>query len=255
MSDIATEHRTISKQRLAALLGIPPDNLLTRPEAAELIGISQKSLANLAQRESTGYCPMFYCSSTSGTAGTTWYPRAEVEAFAAHRRSTIKSSYTRTQGRQDWTKLERSGERVDLHRISNLIWMWKKSELYFRAEAILNSPDCDQGKASFYDECASFLRSAKSDKAVSPLSSALVEHNGFNPSAGHSDDGLISGKFLKLVEWRGVVLDLAHPSFKVMVGMFESAWSFVLLNEAGWRATGYASMPTIPPPTASRIPI
>ena len=119
----------------------------------------------------------------------------------------------------------------------------------------MNTPDCEEAKVSFYEECASFLRSARSDKAVSPLSAALDEHDAFDPSAGRNDDGLISGKFLKLVEWRGVVLDLTHPSFKVMIGMFESAWSFVLLNEAAWRATGYASMPTIPPPTSSRIPI
>lgn len=255
MSDVLTEHRTITKLRLAALLGIPPDDLLTRPQAAEMIGISQKSLANLAQREASGSCPMFYCSSTSGTAGTTWYPRAEVEAFAAHRRSSIKSSYLRTQGRQDWTTLERAGGRVELHRISNLIWMWRKSELYFRAEAILNAPDCAAQEASFYQECASFLRAARSEKATTPLSAALVEHRNFDIKAGLDDDDLISAKFLKLVQWREINLDLSHPSFRVMVGMFEAAWSIVLLNEAGWRAMGYAGMPTIPPPTSSRIPI
>lgn len=255
MDSQISDRRTITKDRLAALLGVPVSDLLSRRDAAKEIGISVKSLANLGQKAATGACPMFYCSTTTGTAGTTWYPRAEVDAFAAHRRSPIKRSYERKNGRQDWTLLERAGERIELHRISNLVWTWKKSELYFRAEAILNAPDCRDQEVAFYDECAAFLGVARSEKATAPLFAALAEHEKFTPAAGRGDEDLISDKFLKLVRWRGLDVDLGHPSFKVMSGMMESAWGFVLTNEAEWRTKGYASMPTIPPPTSSRIPI
>lgn len=255
MADQPSEHRTITKDRLAKLLGIPATDLLTRKEAADKIGISVKSLANLGQKSATGACPMFYCSTTTGTAGTTWYPRAEVDAFVAHRNSPIKRSYERKNGRQDWTLLEKSGERVELHRITNLVWIWKKSELYYRAEAILNAPDCRDGENAFYNECAAFLSSVRNEKATAPLSAALANHKKFSPVPDRTSEDFVSDKFLKLVGWRGLHVDLAHPSFKVMLGMMESAWGFVLTNEAEWRARGYASMPTIPPPTSSRIPI
>lgn len=248
-------HRSITKSALAALLGIPEGDLLTRADAAKDIGVSVGYLANLANMEDGGAGPAYYRSTSRPTGGTAWYPRTEVDAFAEHRKNKIIGSYGRDRAQQSWADLERQNERVELHRITSLITLWRRSELYFRGEAIMNAPDDPRQEAAFYQECACFLAVVQAEKAKIPLAAALAEHPSFDVSAGRGDDGMIPAQFLKLVAWRGITVDVAHPSFKVMVGIFESAWSFVLVREADMRARGYASFSTIPPPTSRRIPL
>ena len=255
MSNSVSTYRSITKSALAALLGIPESDLLTRKKAAKDIGVSVGYLANLANMEDGGSGPAYYRTTTRPTGGTAWYPREEVDAFADHRKNKIIGSYGRKRAQQSWVELERPAAQIELHTISRLIWLWKKSEIYFRAEAIMNAPDDAQAEAAFYQECASFLAAAQTDKASGPLYVALDDHPKFQAHEGLGDEDAIPAQFLKLAAWRGITLDIAHPSFKVMVGMFESAWSFVLVREAEMRALGYAQIPTTPPPTPRRIPL
>lgn len=89
MSNVVSPYRSITKSALAALLGIPDVQLLTRDEAADEIGVSPGYLANLAipDADGVGGGPAFYASSTSPSGAKTWYPQSAVLAFAEHRRS------------------------------------------------------------------------------------------------------------------------------------------------------------------------
>lgn len=107
MSEAPSKHRSISKRALAKLLGLAEKDLLTRGEAAEAIGLGERTLGNIAKSG-----PAYYCSTTGSTAGEVWYPRAEVDAFAAHRESPIKSTYRGRLGRQEWTSLQDDAERL-----------------------------------------------------------------------------------------------------------------------------------------------
>lgn len=167
MSQAAQPYRSITKAALAALLGIPEDDLWTRAKAAEEIGVSQGHLANLANRhENDGSRgPAYFRSTTSPTAGTAWYPKSDVDAYASHRQSKIMSSYTGREGQQDWTVLQDAVARVPVHVLVRMVAEWKENDLYRRAERYA------EGRSISGDEFTGHqLERAKILPAESPLS-------------------------------------------------------------------------------------
>lgn len=261
MSEVAPAYRSITKAALAALLGIPEDNLLTRAKAAEEIGVSQGYLANLAMPDSEGKGggPPYYRSTTSPTAGTTWYPKSEVEAFARHRRSKIIWSYDRDSGQQDWTSLQDGTERLSVHAVVSMIEEWKESESYRRAEAILHDPNPMAGRAKYEEECRLFGAAQKGGRvtafaAIADATSAAAERKAIFESLDDQTNA-VEAHLLALAASRGLSISPAHPSFFVLTTMFERAWGEVLEAETRWRNFDYTGMPKRRPNTISDVSI
>ena len=247
-------HRTISKQALARLLGCPESDLLTREEAADGIGRSVGTLANIAKDG-----PPYYCSTTGRTAGEVWYPRAEVQAFADHIRKPIKSSWRGRKGRQDWTALERDAECLAVHEVVAMIEEWKDSEFYRRAEAILQNPNPMSGRAKYEEECRLFGAAQKGGRVtafstIADADDAAAERKAIFESLDDQTNA-VETHLLALAASRGLSISTTHPSFFVLTTMFERAWGEVLEAETRWRNFDYAGMPKHRPLTISDVSI
>ncbi len=261
MSDVTPVHRTITKSALAALLGIPEGDLITRAEAAEEIGVKQGYLANLAMADSAGKGggPPYYRSTTSPTGGTTWYLKQEAEAFGRHRRSKIIWSYDRASGQQDWTSLQDDVKRLPVHTVVSMIEEWRDSELYRRAEAILHDPNPMAGRATYEEECRLFGAAHQGGRvgafaAISAADNAAAQRKAIFESLDDQTNA-VEAHLLALVTSRGLSVTPTHPSFFVLTAMFERAWGDVLEAESRWRNFDYTGMPKHRPNTISEITI
>lgn len=254
MSEAPSKHRSITKRALAKLLGLAEKDLLTRGEAAEAIGLGERTLGNIAKSG-----PAYYCSTTGSTAGEVWYPRAEVDAFAAHRESPIKSTYRGRLGRQEWTSLQDDAERLPVHMVVTMIKEWKESELYRRAQAILHDPYQDSGRARYEEECRLFGVAEKGGRIAAFASIATADDAAARRKAIFQslDDqtNAVETHLLALAASRGLSISAVHPSFFVLTAMFERAWGDVLEAETRWRNFDYTGMPDHQPLTISDVSI
>lgn len=261
MSVASSPHRSISKSALAALLGIPESQLLSRKSAADKIGISEGYLANLAMpdAEGIGRGPVYYRSTTSPTGGTSWYPRAEVVAFAGHRTAKIKCSYRRKTGQQDWTTLQDDAERLPVHTVVSMIEEWRDSELYRRAQAILHDPNPMAGRPTYEEECRLFGAAQKGGRveafaAIAGSEDAAAQRKAIFESLDDQANA-VETHLLALTASRGLSVSSAHPSFFVLTTMFERAWCEVLEAETRWRNFDYTGMPKHRPSTINEITV
>lgn len=261
MSDASSPHRSISKSALAALLGIPESQLLSRKSAADEIGIKEGYLANLAKTESDGIGggPAYYRSTTSPTGGTTWYPEAEVIAFATHRTASIKRSYERATGQQNWTALQDDVSRLPVHTVVSMIEEWRESELYRRAEAILHNPNPMAGRAKYEEECRLFGAAQRGGRveafsAIAGADDAASRRKAIFESLDDQTNA-VEAHLLALTASRGLSVSSTHPSFFVLTTMFERAWGEVLEAETRWRNFDYTGMPKHRPSTINEITI
>lgn len=261
MSEAAHAHRSITKSALAALLGVPEADLLSRKAAAKVMDISEGYLANLAMpdAEGIGRGPVYYRSTTSPTGGTSWYPRAEVVAFAEHRTAKIKCSYRRKTGQQDWTTLQDDSERLPVHTVVSMIEDWRASELYRRAQAILHDPNPMAGRPTYEEECRLFGAAQKGGRLEAFADIARSEDAAAQRKAIFEslDDqaNAVEAHLLALTASRGLSVSSAHPSFFVLTTMFERAWGEVLEAETRWRNFDYTGMPKHRPSTINEITI
>lgn len=226
MSDVVSAYRSITKAALAALLGIPEEDLLTRATAAKDVGISPGYLANLANRDEShgSRGPAYYRSTTSPTAGTAWYPRADVKAFADHRQSKIMSSYTGREGQQDWTVLQDAKARVPVHVLVRMVADWKESDLYRRAERYA------EGRNISGDEFVEHqLERAKILPAESPLS--------------FCEDEVMELLTAKAASVWG------RDHHHLLPIMLRAAWREVIVHEERWGIGDLDSLPTSKPST------
>lgn len=254
MPKAASTHPKISKSALARLLGCAEDDLLSREDAAKEIGRSEGTLANIAK-----FGPPFYCSTAGPTGGETWYPKAEILAYADHLSSTIKSSWRGRKGRQEWSHLLDDANRLSVHAVVSMIEEWKDSELYRRAQAILHDPNPLAGRAAYEEECRLFGAAEKDGRL-----SAFAEIAEAEDSAAHRkaifqslDDqtNAVEKHLLALTASRGLSVSPEHPSFFVLSAMFERAWGDVLEAETRWRNFDYSGMPKHLPRTISDVSI
>jgi hypothetical protein len=226
MSQAAPAYRSITKATLSVLLGIPEEDLLTRAQAAEEIGVSPGYLANLANREekdgSRG--PPYYRSTTSPTAGTAWYPRADVEAFARHRRSKILSSYQGAEGQQNWVVLQDDKTRLPVHVLVKMVADWKAAELYRRAERYA------RGSNISGDE---FIEHQRERMVILPAESPL----------SFCEDDVMEVLTAKATAIWGA--DHHH----LLPIMLRAAWRDVITQEERWSVGDLESLPTSKPPT------
>lgn len=261
MPDAAPTYRSITKRALASLLGVSQDDLLPRSEAAEKIGVSPGYLANLAKPDEKGVGggPAYYRSTTSPTGGTSWYPRADVEAFRDHRRSKIKSTYRGRLGQQDWTTLEDDTNRLPVHLVVSMIEEWRASELYRRAQAILHDPNPMSGRDAYEEECRLFGAAEQVGRIAAFASIAAAENAAEKRNAIFQslDDqtNAVEAHLLALAASRGLSISSDHPSFFVLTAMFEQAWREVLEAETRWRNFDYTGMPSHRPLTISDVSI
>lgn len=261
MSETATANRTITKSLLAALLNIPEEDLLTRAQAADQIGVSPGYLANLANRneDDGSRGPAYYRSTTGPTAGNAWYPRAEVEAYARHRRSKIVCSYGGLEGQQDWTKLHRDAAPLSIHTVVSMINDWKASELYRRAQAILHDPNPANDRKRFDEECRLLgvglkgcrlaALGEKPDQGVTPVQRKAI----FESLNDQSD--VTERHLLALCRSSGMDITHRHPSFDALAGMIDAAWRDVLEAEIRWRNYEFSGMPDRKPSPMCNIQI
>lgn len=263
MSNVVSPYRSITRSALAALLGIPEEQLLTRDEAADKIGVSPRYLANLAipDTDGVGGGPAFYASSTSPSGAKTWYPQSAVLAFAEHRRSKIKRSYGQGQktGRQDWTKLQDDVDRLPVHTVVSMIDEWRESELYRRAQAILHDPNPISGRLTYEEECRLFGAAQKGGRveafaAIAGSEDAAAQRKAIFESLDDQTNA-VEAHLLALTASRGLSVSSAHPSFFVLTTMFERAWGEVLEAETRWRNFDYTGMPKHRPSTTNEITI
>jgi len=261
MSDITVAYRSITKKALAALLGISEQDLLTRAEAAKEIGVKQGYLANLAMADPDGKGggPPYYRSTTSPTGGTTWYPKSEAIAFGRHRRSKIIWSYDRPSGQQDWTSLQDDAPRLPVHAAVSMIEEWRDSELYRRAEAILDNPSPMVGRAKYEEECRLFGAAQKGGRvsafaAIADAKNAAAERKAIFESLDDQTNA-VESHLLALASSRGLSISPTHPSFFVLTTMFERAWGEVLEAETRWRNFDFTGMPKHRPLTISDVSI
>lgn len=261
MPDAASTYRSITKRALASLLGLSQDDLLSRSQAAEQIEVSPGYLANLAKPDENGVGggPAYYRSTTSPTGGTTWYPRADVAAFAAHRRSKIKSTYRGRLGQQDWTALEDDATRLPVHLVVTMIEEWKASELYRRAQAILHDPNPMSGRAAYEEECRLFGAAEQGGRIAAFASIAHAKDAAEKRKAIfeslNDQTNAVERHLLALAASRGLSISSDHPSFFVLTAMFEQAWRDVLEAETRWRNFDYTGMPSHRPLTISDVSI
>lgn len=254
MSDTPSQHRSISKSELARLLGGAESDFLTRREVAEITGLSEGTLANKAKDG-----PAYYRSSTSSTAGKVWYLRRDVEAFAEHRRSRIKSSYRGRLGQQDWVTLQDEFERLPVHVIVSMIAEWKDSELYRRAQAILHDPNPMAGRAKYEEECRLFGAAEQAGRidafaSIAASTNAAARRKAIFESLDDQTNA-VEAHLLALAASRGLSMSPSHPSFIVLTTMFERAWRDVLDAEMRWRNFDYTGMPSRRPLTISDVSI
>ncbi|MCK6106052.1 hypothetical protein [Brevundimonas sp. EYE_349] len=261
MSEAASPYRSITKSALAGLLGIPEADLLSRKAAAEAMEISEGYLANLAMpdAEGVGRGPAYYRSTTSPTGGTSWYPKAEVKAFRDHRTASIKRSYRRRSGQQDWTALQDDANRLPVHTVVSMIEEWRESELYRRAQAILHDPDPMAGRATYEEECRLFGAAHKGGRieafaAIAGSDDAAAKRKAIFESLDDQTNA-VETHLLALAASRGLSVSSTHPSFFVLTTMFERAWGEVLEAETRWRNFDYSGMPKHRPSTISEITI
>ncbi|KQP46690.1 hypothetical protein ASF31_05640 [Brevundimonas sp. Leaf280] len=261
MSDSVSPYRSIKKSALAALLGIPDEQLLTRDEAADEIGVSPGYLANLAKPDAKGVGggPAYYRSTTSPTGGTAWYPTSEVGAFKHHRRSKITRSYERKTGQQNWTKLQDDVERLPVHTVVSMIEEWRDNELYRRAQAILHDPNPMAGRATYEEECRLFGAAHKDGRveafaAIAGSDDAAAQRKAIFESLDDQTNA-VEAHLLALTASRGLSVSSAHPSFFVLTTMFERAWGEVLAAETRWRNFDYTGMPKHRPSAINEITI
>lgn len=226
MSQASQAYRSITKAALAALVGIPEEDLLTRAQAAKEIGVSPGYLANLAQPddEGVGGGPAYYRSTTSPTGGTSWYPRRDVEAFRDHRRSKIKSTYRGRLGQQDWIALEDEKVRVPVHVLVKMVAEWKAADLYRRAERYA------QGRSISGDEFAEYQRERV---AILPAES---------PLSFCEDD------VMELLTAKATAIWGAEHHHLLPI-MLRAAWREVIMHEERWGVGDLESLPTSKPLT------
>lgn len=262
MSDGALAPRTITKSALAALLGIPEGDLVTREKAAEEIEVSQGYLANLAKPDADGRGggPAYYRSTTSPRGGQVWYPWSEVLAFKNHRDSKIRRRYERASGQQDWTVLQDDNERLPVHVVVTMIKEWKESELYRRAQAILHDPHPESGRGQYEEECRLFAAAEKGGRipALADIMSKGDEAAAQRRAIFQSLDdqtNAVETHLLALAASHGLSISSSHPSFFVLTAMFERAWGDVLEAETRWRNFDYTGMPDYRPQTISDFSI
>ncbi len=262
MSDGALAPRTITKSALAALLGIPEGDLVTRETAADKIKVSQGYLANLAKPDADGRGggPAYYRSTTSPRGGQVWYPWSEVLAFKAHRESKIRRRYERASGQQDWTVLQDDNERLPVHVVVTMIKEWKESELYRRAQAILHDPHPESGRGQYEEECRLFAAAEKGGRihALADILAQGGDAGARRRAIFHSLDdqsNAVETHLLALAASRGLSISAAHPSFFVLTTMFERAWGDVLEAETRWRNFDFTGMPDNRPQTISDFSI
>lgn len=261
MSDGALAPRTITKSALAALLGIPEGDLVTREKAAEEIEVSQGYLANLAKPDADGRGggPAYYRSTTSPRGGQVWYPWSEVLAFKAHRESKIRRSYQRASGQQDWTVLQNDSEWLPVHVVVTMIKEWKESELYRRAQEILLDPYQDGSRERFLEECRLFGVGIKGHRL--DAFAAIASDDGAADKRKAIFDSLtdqsaaVDAHVLALSHSKGLPITARHPSFNVLSEMFERAWGEVLEAEIRWRNFDFTGMPDRSPVSMSSVRI
>ena len=242
MSNAAASHPRISKSALARLLGCAEDDLLSREDAAVEIGRSEGTLANIAK-----FGPPFYCSTAGPTGGEVWYPRSEVIAYRDHIDAKIKSSWRGRTGRQHWSHLQNEANKVSLHTVVSMIESWKVSELYRRAQAILNDPSPINGRDRCEEECRLLGFGLQGDRLA--LLEALddgdtVETQRKAIFSSLDDEAEVTEKhLLALAASHGIAMSRGHPSFDALIGMLQSAWIEVLEAEMRWRNFKFTGMP------------
>jgi hypothetical protein len=241
---LMTTHETITRPELAKRLDIPEADLLTRDEAAVVIGIGRAYLSNMKLDG-----PAFYRSTKGSTAGVCWYPRLNVEHYARHRASKSKSRFTGQIGKQEWPQTSEGAElTIPIHRLVEMVQRWKRRELYRRAQLILNDPLAPSDE--FKNELRMFGvpwtegRLAAIAEAVDDLDP------GRRQEAFTSLDDQAATMDLKLraiCDAEGLFPTFVHPSYQVLSSIFEDAWREIVLTEGRWRRFDYAGMPSSPP--------
>jgi hypothetical protein len=238
------EYETISRGELAARLGISDADLLTREQAAALIGIKPTYLSNL---KNDG--PAFYRSTNAPRGGVAWYPRAIVEEYAGHRASKAKSSFAGSVGLLEWPPSSGgAGSSVPVHLVVEMIQKWKRRELYRRAQKVLNDPFSED--EAFKDELRMF-GAPWPEGRMEALAVAVGD-----PDATARRDifkslddqaTAVTRKLRSLCDAEGTFPSFRHPSYQVLSSLLEDAWRDVVLTERRWRALDYSGMPAQPP--------
>lgn len=238
------EYETITRGELALRLGISESDLLSREQAARVIGIKPTYLSNLK-----GEGPGFYRSTNAPRGGVAWYPRATVDEYARCRASKPRSKFTGLVGQLDWPPSSgRPGGNVPVHLVVEMIQRWKRRELYRRAQKVLNEPfGEDEG---FKDELRMFGAPWPTGRMealaeVAEDTDATVRRDIFRSLDDQTR--AVTRKLRSLCDEEGIFPSFVHPSFQVLSSLFEDAWRDVVLTESRWRALDYSGMPTQPP--------